>query len=72
MPDHEAQVTSCAVAFVMPADRTLGELPKPRDPRVTLRLIPERLMAALVFTGNYPSTIPALRRNEVLVDLADP
>lgn len=101
-----SEVTSRTVAFVMPADRTLAELPKPRDPRVSLRVVPERLVAALVFRGNYksglpaekreelleklhaagmeskgeatfagydpPSTLPALRRNEVLVELADP
>lgn len=103
---HAHELTSRTVAFVMPADRTLADLPKPRDPRVTLRLVPERLVAALAFTGNYrselpadkceelleklhaagmagtgeatfagydpPSTLPALRRNEVLVELADP
>jgi hypothetical protein len=98
--------TSRTVAFVMPGDRTLSDLPKPRDPRVQLRIVPARLVAALVFRGNYksglpaakreelleklhaagmaskgeatfagydpPSTLPALRRNEVLVELADP
>lgn len=93
------------VAFVMPADRALEELPRPRDPRVQLRVVPERLVAALRFRGRYggglparkqaellerlraagiatrgepsfagydpPSTLPWLRRNEVLVDLAD-
>ena len=100
------ELASRTVAFVMPADRTLADLPQPRDPRVTLRLVPERLVAALVFPGNYksalpslkreelleklhaagmagkgeatfagydpPSTLPSLRRNEVLVELADP
>jgi hypothetical protein len=100
------EVTSRTVAFVMPGDRTLADLPKPRDPRIQLRVVPARLVAALVFRGNYksglpaakreelleklhaagmaskgeatfagydpPSTIPALRRNEVLVELADP
>lgn len=100
------EVASRTIAFVMPRDRTLADLPDPRDPRVRLRLVPERLVAALGFRGNYksglpaakreelleklhaagmaskgeatfagydpPSTLPALRRNEVLVELADP
>lgn len=94
------------VAFVMPADCELASLPKPRDPRVRLRAIPERWVAALAFSGNYrsglpqqkreellsrlkevgieargevsfagydpPSTLPALRRNEVMVELTGP
>lgn len=102
----DANVTSRTVAFAMPGDRTLADLPKPRDPRVHLRVVPARLVAALAFRGNYksglpaakreelleklhaagmaskgeatfagydpPSTIPSWRRNEVMVELADP
>jgi hypothetical protein len=100
-----AGVADRALAFVMPADRVLGDLPKPRDSRVQLRAIPERLVAVLTFSGDYesglpeqkrdtlleqlraagiktrgeatfagydpPSTIAALRRNEVMIELAD-
>jgi hypothetical protein len=93
------------VAFVMPADRALPDLPRPRDSRVQLRAIPERLVAVLTFSGDYesalpeqkrqillsrlrqagietrgealfagydpPSTLAALRRNEVMIELAD-
>lgn len=91
------------VAFVMPADRQLEELPRPHDSRVQLRAVPERVVAALGFRGDYksrlpaemqrrllevlsqggiqtrgevqfagydpPSTLPALRRNEVMVEI---
>jgi hypothetical protein len=98
-------VADRTVAFVMPADRDLRDLPKPRDSRVRLRVIPERLVAVLMFRGNYrsglpqkkgkallgqlqsagiktrgevtfagydpPTTIGALRRNEVMIELTD-
>lgn len=91
------------IAFVMPADRQLDDLPRPYDPQVQLREVPERLVAALPFRGDYktmlpdemqrrllqalnqngiptrgevrfagydpPTTLPALRRNEVLVEI---
>lgn len=91
------------IAFVMPADRQLDDLPRPHDRQVQLRAVPERLVAALPFRGDYktllpgemqqrllhalsengiptrgevrfagydpPTTLPALRRNEVLVDI---
>jgi SOUL heme-binding protein len=102
----DGQVADRTVSFVMPADRKLRDLPAPRDPRVRLRPVPPRLVAALAFRGNYesslpqrkqdellrllreagirsrgevtfagydpPSTLPSLRRNEVMVQLAEP
>ncbi len=99
------EVADRIVAFVMPADRALPDLPKPRDSRVQLRVIPERLVAVITFKGDYesdlpeqmrqtlvsrlseagiktrgeaifagydpPSTIAALRRNEVMIEVAD-
>lgn len=59
------------VAFVMPGDRELRSLPKPRDPRVRLRAIPERLVAALPFTGDYESGSPQQKREELLSSLAE-
>jgi SOUL heme-binding protein len=51
------------MAFVMPASfKTLAALPRPRDPRVTLRAVPERVMAARRF-GWYgtPDRVAAQR-----------
>jgi len=39
------------VAFVMPPDRAISELPTPTDERVALEQIPERRVAALRFRG---------------------
>ncbi len=41
------------VAFVMPAGRTLEDLPEPEDPAVTLRAIPGGTMAAVRYSGTW-------------------
>ena len=41
------------VAFVMPADSRLSDLPTPLDPSVILREIPGRTMAALTYSGTW-------------------
>lgn len=40
-----------AVSFTMPADYTLEILPEPEDPKVTLRPVPARRIAAVRYTG---------------------
>ena len=40
-----------AVSFMMPASTTLETLPKPTDPKVTLRQVPAHRMAAVRYTG---------------------
>jgi hypothetical protein len=42
-----------AVAFVMPSEHTMATLPKPKDPRVTLREVPARRVAAVTFSGTW-------------------
>ncbi len=39
--------------FLMPAEYTLETLPEPLDSRVTLRKVPERLMAAIKYSGTW-------------------
>jgi hypothetical protein len=39
--------------FLMPAEYSLGTLPEPLDSRVELREVPERLMAALKYSGSW-------------------
>jgi hypothetical protein len=41
------------VSFVMPANESLQTLPRPRDPNVTLRAVPERFMAAVQYSGRW-------------------
>ena len=40
-----------AVSFMMPASYTLETLPTPEDPKVTLRQVPARRMAAVRYSG---------------------
>ena len=41
------------VAFVVPSEYTPETAPEPTDPRVELRVVPERLVAALRFSGTW-------------------
>lgn len=94
------------VQFTMPGSYTLASLPKPLNPAVTLREVPGKYYAVLVFSGfagsekaqqktdelrawlqtrnlhalatpqlaryNPPWTLPFLRRNEILIEIAAP
>ncbi|MDI1301202.1 MAG: heme-binding protein [bacterium] len=94
------------VQFSMPSEYSMATLPKPRNPAVTLREVPGKRYAVLVFSGlagekkvqqktdellawlkaknrraiaapqlaryNPPWTLPFLRRNEILVEVAMP
>lgn len=41
------------IAFVVPAEYSCETAPEPTDPRVSLRLVPERLVAAVRFSGTW-------------------
>jgi hypothetical protein len=41
------------VAFTMPSKYTMETLPKPKDPRITFRQLPERTMAVIRFSGAF-------------------
>jgi hypothetical protein len=58
------------IAFYMPAEYTLETLPTPRDPRVTLRTVPGRLVAALRFSGRGTDEQFAEHTNELAQALA--
>lgn len=100
----QADADSFIISFVMPERFTLETVPRPNDPRVTLREEPVRLMAVLRYAGgwgeskyrnhetqlldavraagltpvgeplyaryNSPFSLPFLRRNEVMVEVA--
>ncbi|RYZ07521.1 MAG: heme-binding protein [Myxococcales bacterium] len=54
------------MAFVLPAERTLEDLPRPKDRRVVLSTVPAQRVAALAFRGSYGGDLPAHKRNELL------
>lgn len=94
------------VQFTMPSEYSMATLPRPRNPAVTLREVPGKRYAVIVFSGfageekvqqktnellgwlkatnrraiatpqlaryNPPWTLPFLRRNEILVEVAVP
>jgi hypothetical protein len=41
------------VAFVMPSEYTMDTLPQPVDPKVSLRQVPARRMAAITYSGTW-------------------
>ena len=50
---QEKTAEGWTVAFVMPSEHTMATLPKPNDPRVTLREVPARRVAAVTFSGTW-------------------
>jgi hypothetical protein len=79
-PASAAEADSYRVSFVMPSGYTLETLPEPEDPRVQLREVPGRLMAARRYSGrwteaNYRENEAALLRavdEAGLTPIADP
>jgi DNA gyrase inhibitor GyrI len=43
--------TSSTISFVMPPGSTLEELPRPKSPAVTLRMVPPHKVAVITFSG---------------------
>jgi effector-binding domain-containing protein len=41
------------IAFVMPAEYTMDTLPQPVDPKVLLKQVPARRMAAIIYSGSW-------------------
>ena len=50
---QEADGNGWSVAFVLPAEFSWETAPEPNDPLVELRLVPERLMVAIRFSGRW-------------------
>ena len=46
------------MGFVMPFEyKDISQLPKPNDPRITLRQVPERIVACRCFSGWYSNEV---------------
>lgn len=63
---------SHTMAFVLPASKyaTVAEAPKPTDPRVTLRQLPERVQAVRTFTWSFKPEAAKSQMQLLLADLA--
>jgi hypothetical protein len=59
------------MAFVMPAEFTLETTPEPLDNRVKIAEIPERLVAALRFSGRWKETHFEKEKQELFEELAN-
>ena len=59
------------MAFVLPASKyaKMGEAPKPTDPRVSLRELPERVQAVRTFTWNFGPEAAQANLDALLSDL---
>ena len=51
--NQERENGKWVISFVMPPDYTIETLPQPLDPRVTLTIVPGRLVAALKYSGTW-------------------
>jgi len=60
------------MAFVLPASKykAVEEAPKPTDPRVIVRLLPERVQAARTFSWNFTPHAAKAQLELLLTDLA--
>ena len=54
-----------AVSFMMPASYTLETLPEPEDPKVTLRQVPARRMAAVRYSGSWSEKVYLRYKSEL-------
>ena len=60
---------SDSIAFVMPDGFTLEATPKPVDDRVKIVEIPERVVAALQFSGRWSNSLFKKKSKELLEEL---
>ena len=67
---QEAEGDEFVVAFVLPASFTAATAPKPTSPRVVVRTVPERLTAAIRFTGRWSASSYAKHLDTLLEQVA--
>lgn len=69
---HEDSSGTDWMSFVLPASKykNIEEVPKPTDPRLRLRQLPERLQAVRVFSWNFGASAADRQRKLLLADLA--
>jgi hypothetical protein len=58
-----------SIAFIMPEGFTLETTPKPLDDRVKIVEVPERIVAALRFSGRWSNSIFQKKTEELLAEI---
>ena len=58
-----------SIAFIMPEGFTLETTPEPLDDRVTIAEVPERVVAALRFSGRWSNSIFKKKSEELLAGI---
>ena len=58
-----------SIAFVMPSKYSLNTLPKPIDKRIKIIEIPERIIAALKFSGRWTTSLFNKKSQQLLTSL---
>lgn len=59
------------VAFVLPAEIKEADAPVPTDSRVTIRTVPERLVAATTFSGRWTEESYASHRDDLFAHVRE-
>lgn len=59
------------VAFVLPAEIKEADAPVPTDSRVTIRTVPERLVAATTFSGRWTEEAYANHRDDLFAHVRE-
>ena len=67
---QEESADGFVVAFVLPAAMTEATAPSPNRPEVTLRTVPERLVAAVRFSGRWTLASWQKHRDELVASAA--
>jgi hypothetical protein len=62
---------TASIAFIMPEDYTLETTPEPLNDRVKIVEVPERVVAALRFSGRWSDSIFKKKTEEMLKELAE-
>jgi hypothetical protein len=58
-----------AISFVVPSKYTMKTVPRPKDPRVKIRKIPEKTMAAIKYSGNWSEQKYRAKENLLIEEL---
>jgi len=65
----ERKMNFWSMTFMMPENFTLQSLPKPNSDKVSFKMVPERKIAAIIFSGNWSESNFRAKTKELLAYL---